>query len=195
MAPFSGRSVEAKARMVRKEGGTVESEKAVEAGLDWIARHQRPDGGWSLDISPMCKGSGCPGHCDSVSDTAATGLALLPLLGAGHSHTQKGRYQETIQRGLAWLMKVQGRDGEMYTGGSMHTLYYSHAIGAMALCEAYGVTRDKRLPRPGPEGHRVHRSDSEQVRRRLALRDRPGRATPRSSVGRSSRSDRPIWRA
>ena len=145
MAPFSGRQGEERSKMVRREGGTVESEKAVEAGLDWIARHQRPDGGWSLDIAPMCKGAGCPGSCDAVSDTAATGLALLPLLAAGHTHTQKGRYQTTLQRGLLFLMKTQRPTGELYVGGSMHTLYYSHAIASMALCEAYGLTGDKAL--------------------------------------------------
>ncbi len=148
MAPFSGRSAEGRAKMVRREGGTVESEKAVELGLDWIARHQRPDGAWSLDTNPFCKGVPCPDTPATESDTAATGLALLPLLGAGHTHTQPGRYQKTIERGLFWLVKMQKSTGEIYTGGGIHTLYYSHAIAAMALCEAYGLTKDKRLRDP-----------------------------------------------
>lgn len=148
MVPFSGRGVEEKARLVRREGGTKESEKAVERGLDWIARHQRPDGAWSLDTNPFCQGTPCPGFNTSVSDAAATGLALLPLLGAGHSHTQPGRYQKSIERGLAWLVKNQKPSGEIFTGGSVHSLYYTHAIAAMALCEAYGLTHDKRLRDP-----------------------------------------------
>src|SRR4051812_17164189 len=35
-APFSGRSGPIKAKLLRREGGTVHSEKAVEDGLDWI---------------------------------------------------------------------------------------------------------------------------------------------------------------
>ncbi len=90
----------------------------------------------------------CPEAPCVYSDTGATGLALLPLLGAGHTHTQKGRYQTTIQRGLTWLIKNQKSSGELWTGGGMHTLYYSHAIATMAICEAYGITGDKRLRDP-----------------------------------------------
>jgi len=148
MAPFLGREPEGRARMVRREGGTVESEKAVEIGLEWIARHQRPDGAWSLDTQPFCTGAPCPDAAATASDTAATGLALLPMLGAGHTHTKPGRYQKSLERGLFWLVKMQKPSGELYTGGGMHTLYYSHAIATMALCEAYGLTKDKRLRDP-----------------------------------------------
>ncbi|MDB5351142.1 MAG: hypothetical protein JWN86_2389 [Planctomycetota bacterium] len=148
MAPFSGRSAEGRAKMVRREGGTVESEKAVELGLDWIARHQRPDGAWSLDTNPYCKGAPCPDAASMITDTGATGLALLPLLGAGHTHTSPGRYQKTLERGLFWLVKMQKPTGELFTGGGNHTLFYSHAIATMALCEAYGITKDKRLRDP-----------------------------------------------
>ncbi len=40
-APFSGRTGAAKALLIRREGGTVHSEQAVENGIDWLARHQR----------------------------------------------------------------------------------------------------------------------------------------------------------
>jgi len=50
MAPFSGRSGLDRAQLVRREGGTVHSEKAVEEGLAWIVRHQRPNGSWSLNF-------------------------------------------------------------------------------------------------------------------------------------------------
>lgn len=72
--PFSGRSGELKAKLVRSQGGTLESEAAVELGLDWLARHQKPDGSWSLDITDECSGHGCPARPAAVSDTAATGL-------------------------------------------------------------------------------------------------------------------------
>src|SRR5262249_10190691 len=59
-APFSGRDPAMKAKLVRREGGTVHSEKAVQDGLDWIVRHQRSDGGWSLNTRGQCHGDGCP---------------------------------------------------------------------------------------------------------------------------------------
>jgi hypothetical protein len=148
VVPFTGRQGEAKAKLLLREGGTVESEKAVERGLDWLARHQRPDGSWSLDTSGECRGAGCPGRMAMASDTAATGLALLPMLGAGHTHLQKGRYQQSIGRGLRWLIKNQSKNGEIYLGGSFNAAFYSHAIASMALCEAYGITKDKWLQGP-----------------------------------------------
>ena len=147
-APFSGRQGAVRARLIRRGGGSVESEKAVELGLDWIARHQRPDGGWSTDIRRQCSGGGCPGDETLESDTAATGLALLPMLGAGLSHTDPSRYRDVIKRGLSWLIRHQSADGDLFVGGGRNTHLYSHAIGAMALCEAYGLTKDRRLHDP-----------------------------------------------
>ncbi len=147
-SPFSGRRGDARARLVRREGGTVESEAAVERGLDWIARHQRRDGSWGLDNTPQCRDNGCPKRPASESDTAATGLALLPMLGAGQSHREPGRYQGNVDRGIGWLVKVQKPDGDLFTGGGGNTHMYSHAIATMALCEAYGLTRDPGLRAP-----------------------------------------------
>jgi hypothetical protein len=144
-APFSGRQGPAKARLIRREGGSVESERAVELGLDWIVRHQRSDGSWSLDHKPQCRGKGCPTDAHADADTAATGLALLPLLGAGLRPDEASRHQEAITKGLNWLLKQQKPDGDLFTGGGDNTQMYSHAIATMALCESYGITGDKRL--------------------------------------------------
>jgi hypothetical protein len=147
-APFSGRDPLTKAKMVRREGGTARSEKAVDNGLDWIVRHQRPDGAWSLDTSGQCQGAGCPPRMAMIADTGATGLALLPLLGAGHIHTVKTRYQANIRTGLGWLLECQQPTGEMFTGGDPLSRMYSHAIATMALCEAYGLSKDPKLKQP-----------------------------------------------
>ncbi len=149
-APFSGRSGPTKAALVRREGGTVKSEAAVLVGLEWLARHQKGDGGWSLNYHPACAGAGCPIDDSTMmeSDTAATGLALLPLLGAGHLHNKDGKYQSTLKRGLQWLTDRQGKDGELWVGGGRTTRFYSHAIATMALCEAYGLSNDEKLGIP-----------------------------------------------
>jgi len=147
-APFSGRSGASKATLLRREGGTVHSEKAVENGLDWIVRHQRGDGGWSLNYHAQCQGEGCPPQLSMESDTGATGLALLPMLGAGHLHTQKTRYQINVRKGLEWLIDHQQPTGDLFVGGGSMAHIYSHAIGTMALCEAYGISGDPQLRRP-----------------------------------------------
>ena len=149
-APFSGRGdPKLKARLLRREGGTVHSEKAVEEGLAWIIRHQGQDGGWALNFQGQCNGpGGCPAHDVAESESAATGLALLPLLGAGHIHTVKSRYQPNIRGGLDWLLKHQQADGALLSGGRDRTQMYSHAIATMALCEAYGLSKDPKLREP-----------------------------------------------
>jgi hypothetical protein len=146
--PFSGRQAAVRARLVRREGGSVQSEKAVERGLDWLARHQRADGSWGFDTHNQCKGRPCPVTPSTSSDTAATGLAVLPLLGAGHSPVEAGRYQSSLEMGLAWLMAHQSADGNLFTGGPENHALYGHCIGTMALCEAYGLTRDDRYREP-----------------------------------------------
>ncbi|MHB1556240.1 MAG: prenyltransferase/squalene oxidase repeat-containing protein [Isosphaeraceae bacterium] len=147
-APFSGRQGMTRAKLVRREGGTARSEKSVEDGLDWIVRHQRPDGSWSLNYHEQCQGVPCPHSGAMESDTAATGLALLPLLGAGYIHTVKSRHQDAVRRGIAWLVDHQQEDGNLFIGPPGMAWMYSHGIATMVLCEAYGLSQDPRLKRP-----------------------------------------------
>ena len=145
-APFSGRPGIGRADLVRREGGTVHSEKAVEDGLNWIVRHQKGDGSWVLNVHEVCQT--CPPQGTIVSQTGATGLALLPLLGAGYSHTVKSRHQAAVRKGLEWLTANQQPNGDLHVGGTGIGHLYSHAIASMALCEAYGVSRDPELREP-----------------------------------------------
>jgi hypothetical protein len=147
-APFSGRQGLTRAKMVLREGGTARSEKSVEDGISWLVRHQRPDGSWSLNYYEQCQGNGCAHSQVMESDTAATGLALLPLLGAGYSHTVKSKYQDTVRRGIFWLIDHQQANGDLFIGPPGMAYMYSHAIGTMALCEAYGLSQDPRLKKP-----------------------------------------------
>jgi hypothetical protein len=147
-APFSGRQGLDRAQLVRREGGTVHSEKAVEDGLAWIVRHQRADGSWSLNFQEQCGANACPRQPAIETDTAATGLALLPLLGAGYIHNVKCRHQDSVRRAIEWLVGHQQPNGDMFVGGPGISYMYSHAIASMALCEAYGLSHDSRLKEP-----------------------------------------------
>jgi len=111
--------------------------------LRWLAQHQLDDGGWSFDHrTGRCQGR-CTDHGSlSKARVGATALALLPFLGAGHTH-QKGKHKAVVNRGLAFLgRKMNAETGSLHeSGGTM----YSHGLAAIALCEAYAMTRDTRL--------------------------------------------------
>jgi len=145
---FRQRDPGSRAEVARGYGGTNENEEAVELGLDFLARHQFPDGHWSLNEFP----SSGEGYEDAAagqmqSDTAATGLALLAFLGAGYTHSGD-KHRAVVRRGLDWMITSQKADGELFSGGTNYARFYSHGIGAIALCEAYGMTRDTELHEP-----------------------------------------------
>jgi len=139
-AGFGGRGQGQRQAMVGGFGGTKNTERAVAAALNWIARHQSNDGKWSLaQYTAGCKDDTCTGAGKVTSDTAATAMALLPFLAAGQTHKAKGPYQKTIDSGLRWMIGVQKSDGSLVSGsGNM----YSHGLAAICLCEAFGLTKD-----------------------------------------------------
>jgi hypothetical protein len=134
---------DARRAMVGGYGGTKASERAVAAALNWFARHQNPDGSWSLDgYMDLCKGTTCGGPGNSKSaDAAATAMALLPFLAAGQTHQTKGPYRKTIELGLSWLISHQGQDGNLLAGSTM----YAHGLAAITLCEAFALSKDSRV--------------------------------------------------
>ncbi|HEX4148423.1 MAG TPA: prenyltransferase/squalene oxidase repeat-containing protein, partial [Pirellulales bacterium] len=138
---FGGRGT-GKREALAASGGTKQSERAVAAALNWFARHQGGDGGWSLgDFTRQCKDSTCTGAGKIRSDAAATAFAMLPFLAAGQTHQSKGPYQRTIKGGLDWLVKHQANDGSLAAGSQ--SLMYTHGLASITLCEAYGLTKDK----------------------------------------------------
>ena len=145
------RQSESKNDLLKTFGGNTATEATVERGLNWIELHQHDEGQWSLDrFTQLCEKHHAAHKCDgtgNASDTAATGFALLPFLGAGHTH-KDGKHQEAISRGLKWLVEKQKPDGDLFVGGAGNTQMYSHGIATIALCEAYAMTRDPALRDP-----------------------------------------------
>ena len=89
----------------------------------------------------------CTGPCAYwEADTALTALALLAYLGAGDTHVQ-GRYAETVDKGLTYLIGQQKPDGDL-RGDSAAVGMYCHAMATLALCEGYALTGDARLRDP-----------------------------------------------
>ena len=135
-AAVSSRSPGMKTALLKSEGGTAESEKAVARGLEWLAGHQNDDGSWSLSPGKKCGHSEC-GQMQVESLEAATGLALLPFLAAGHTPGQPGPYQKTLEKGLKWLQEHVDKQGRvMPDNAPTHYHMYAHAIVTITLCEA-----------------------------------------------------------
>ncbi|MCE9610941.1 MAG: hypothetical protein K8R23_12165 [Chthoniobacter sp.] len=116
-------------------GGSDATEHSIGSSLDWLSRHQEPDGHWDT------RKHGGQGDYD----TGSTGLALLCYYGWGASHAANGNYQGNIRRAIDWLVAQQKPDGSLDgPGGRM----YCHGIATIALCEAFGVSKDPALKAP-----------------------------------------------
>lgn len=152
---FAGRSAGTKEKMLNDQGGSGPSEQAVATGLEWLALHQAQDGHWSLHEfyhdardKPLPAGRvircSCQVGTANRNDVAATGLGLLPFLGAGITHksgkAHQKDYHKAVEGGINWLIGRQST-----SNGSFSTDMYAHGIATIALCEAYGLTSDPRL--------------------------------------------------
>jgi len=108
-----------RAAALSKYGGDSSTEKAVAAGLDWLARHQGDDGGWDADgFSSRCTSGGakCEGvgkgqHGEEMAcpfDAAISALCTLAFLGAGHGPFVEGDARgPVVEKALARLSRGQ----------------------------------------------------------------------------------------
>jgi hypothetical protein len=121
-------------------GGSQESEAAVQLGLQWLAAQQQADGRWRAET---------PGQSWSpYNDLGATGFALLPFLARGETHKGSeniNTYTKQVERGLRFLVAQQKADGDLR--GAENGMY-NHAVAAIALCEAFGMSADPTLKVP-----------------------------------------------
>jgi hypothetical protein len=150
--PWSGRTQDP--RITLLPGRTIAGDQAVVAALNWLVRHQYPDGRWSLTaFNRCCRDAACTSPGKTDADSAATALALLPFLAAGHTHLSVGPlvdhkdphrkaardYRRAVNNGLYWLLRNQKPNGDLRAGSTM----YAHGLATIALCEAYGMTNDR----------------------------------------------------
>lgn len=155
-------------RSVRSKmvGLTLQVDKAVDSGLDWLARHQSPDGSWNGErFDKQCKSPCCDGPGFDQFTPGVTGLALLAFLGAGESPAY-GPHKDAVARGVAYLRGMQGADGRIGSPPGAHRyrhlvsgpdprtpdivsitagLMYDHAVATAALCEAYMLGGDPQI--------------------------------------------------
>jgi hypothetical protein len=141
---FGGRGAGSRKAMLASGGGTKQSERAVAAALNWLARHQMADGSWSIkSFNTRCVDEPCSGAGNLDHTSAGTALGLLPFLAAGQTHTSPGPYKKNIHAGIFWLISNQKPDGDLRTNGNM----YAQGLATIALCEAYGMSGNKPVGR------------------------------------------------
>ncbi|MGL4943453.1 MAG: prenyltransferase/squalene oxidase repeat-containing protein [Thermoguttaceae bacterium] len=150
-SPLGGR--QNRGTLVAMGGGSDASERAVAAALDWFARHQLPSGAWCYDhsVAPSCRGQ-CADPTTQPSQfgsayCSATAMALLPFLGAGHTH-REGEHQKVVAAGLQYLKRhgIPKPEGACFyeTESESHGMYHQ-GIVTIALCEAGAMTGDREI--------------------------------------------------
>lgn len=138
---LTGREKGAKQALLGAYGGTAQTEAAVQAGLDWLARQQNKRTGlWSL-MGPYSDAGGVE------NSVAATAMALLAFQGAGNTH-KSGKHKRVVELGANALLKQQDADGNFFHEGAHHHRLYTQAQATIAICELYGMTKDKKFKTP-----------------------------------------------
>ena len=140
-----------KAKIVAAHGGSAKTEAAVSAALKWLAANQEPDGRWNPRRFGAGQESEALGHnrggAGAKADAGITGLALLALLGAGHTH-QRGDYKQTVAAALQFIIDTQHPNGNLGGDAEPFAFMYCHGMACLALSEALAMTGDERLKEP-----------------------------------------------
>lgn len=131
---------------VLKNGGSEESERAVENSLKWLASVQELDGHWSSVKYGGGAANKDPQGNDRLeggkfADSGTTGLVLLSFLGAGYTH-ERGPYTAEVKKGIDWLIGQQLPTGYLGANATRYDQNYCHAIATFALAEAYAMQKD-----------------------------------------------------
>ena len=117
---------------LRSGGGKEITEAAILRGLNWLKANQDPEGSWGG------KDKDDQGNPKASDKNAMTGMALLCFL--GHCELQDSPdYGPTVQKAIKFITSTTPEPNINQHGS------YSHPIRTYALCEAYTMTKIKRL--------------------------------------------------
>lgn len=109
-------------------------------GMMWLAKHQEEDGHWNT-VKYQARPNG---QCD----LAATGLAALAFLSAGHTD-RRGPYKTNVSNAMSWIIEHQREDGfiaiKPEEGAACLNPGLVHAICTFALTECYCLAKTARI--------------------------------------------------
>ncbi len=138
-------------------GDSAKAHKGVKGGLEWLRRHQNPNGLWELDnFDRQCGREGKKGKCDghglAEHTTGGSALALLAYTGYGFTHIDDGQhpkpaqqkiYAPVVAKASKALRKLQRPDGRF--GNDDGTLMYNQALATLALADLFAQSKDDTL--------------------------------------------------
>lgn len=108
---------------------TVETQRAIDRGLEYLARTQGRDGVWRTQ--------GTMGEFP----TAMTALAALALLASG-STPMEGRYAPQVSRATTFLLRCSDADGLISRIEEESRSMYGHGFSMLYLGQVYGLEAD-----------------------------------------------------
>ena len=114
---------------VRGDEITPAQRAAVERGLEWLARRQKPDGSFGGD--------------GMAANTAVTALAGLAFMQAGNL-PGRGRYGEHVTRCVEFTLNSCQESG-LIAADQSHGPMYGHGFATLFLAEVFGMTGDERV--------------------------------------------------
>ncbi|MDP9172389.1 MAG: terpene cyclase/mutase family protein [Planctomycetota bacterium] len=124
------RKLAAQASQVDGTEITPDQEHAVALGLEYLAKHQSPDGSFG--------NSG--GYGATVAITSLSGLAFM----ANGNLPGRGKYGDNVRKALEFVTHNQQESGLFTTNASQGEMY-SHGFSTLFVGEVYGMTGDDEL--------------------------------------------------
>jgi hypothetical protein len=124
---------------LKSGGGKTMTEAAIVKGLNWLKTMQSEDGSWGANDKNE---DGDQPKIDAQHKKGMTSMALLCYL--GHCELQDSpEFGPTVQKAINYITSMP--PDEPVSGSHGQRASYSHPIRAYALCEAYTMTKIKKL--------------------------------------------------
>lgn len=105
---------------------------SVNRAVRWLASDQLPSGAWRAE--------------NYGESTAATSLAIMALMAAGHV-PDEGPYGRHLTKGVAWVLGEQQANGLLVGAKRSHGPMYSHGIATLMLAEVSGMVSESQADR------------------------------------------------
>ena len=113
---------------------TSETQRAIQRGLEFLARKQIKSG----------RGAGSFGTSGYASGVAVCSLSGLAFMSAG-SAPGEGRYSKYVDRCIEFIVKSTQDTGFISAPGQSNDQMYGHGLATLFLAEVYGMTQNEEV--------------------------------------------------